>query len=182
MQRTGTATLKVLVPLAALLCGSQAMADNGPYKQVRGWSLYRNETNCSAYMMFDTNEAVGFTYDAPGRSTRVTFSDARATSLKDGDSPSLDILLRQPDGTVDHAWESTVFIVSVDEEGRRTLTSRWLGPPALDDFMSAAVVGFFDEDREIAVFSLKGTASALEEVKDCSMRLSTSNPQDASAD
>jgi YD repeat-containing protein len=165
------ARLKVLVPLAALLCGSQVMANDGSYKQVRGWSLYRNATNCSAFMMFDNGEAVGFTYDAPGRSTRVTFSDAEARSLDDGASPTFDILLRRPDGTVDNTWESTVFMVSVDEDGRRTLSSRWLGPPALESFMNASSVGFFDGDREIGVFSLSGTAAALQEVRQCSTGL-----------
>jgi len=169
------AGLKFLVPLAALLCWSPAMASEGSYKQVRGWSLYRNETHCSAYMMFDNNEAVGFTYDAPGRSTRIIFSDARATSLEDGDSPTLDILLRQSDGTVDHTWEDTVFMVAVDEDGRRTLSSRWLGPSALQSFMNAAHVGFYDGNREIGVFDLAGTAAALEEVEHCSRQLRNSD-------
>lgn len=181
MRGAPTGWLKVLVPLAALLCGSQAMA-NEAYKQVRGWSLYRNETNCSAFMVFDNNEAVGFTYDAPGRSTRVTFSDENATSLGDGDSTSVDILLRQPNGTVDDTWESTLFMVTVDEDGRRTLTSNWLGPPALESFRSAASVGFFDGNRQIGVFSLSGTAAALEEVKQCSARQSNIDPQNASAE
>lgn len=172
MRGATAASLKVLLPLAALLCGSQAMAQDGPFKQVGGWSLYRNEANCSAYMLFDNDEAVGFTYDAPARSTRVTFTDADAASLEEGDSPSIDILLRQPDGTVDDTWESTVFLVTVDEDGRRTLSSRWLGPPALERFRNAAILGFFDQDREMGIFSLKGTAAALEEVKDCSMQLS----------
>lgn len=163
--------LLVWVPLAALLCGSPARADEGPYTQVRGWSLYRNQTNCSAFMMFENDVAVGFTYDAPGRSTRVTFSGARAPSLTDGDSQSLDILLRRPDGTVENAWESTIFIMADDEDGRRTYSSRWLGPPALEHFREAAFVGFFDEDREIGVFSLRGSAAALDEVKQCSMEL-----------
>ena len=174
MRGAMSAWLKLVAPLAALLCGSQAMAAEGAYKQVRGWSLYRNAANCSAYMMFENGEAVGFTYDAPGRSTRVSFSDAHATSLEEGDSPTLDILLRQPDGTVDHTWEGTVFSVAVDEDGRRTLASRWLGPPALETFMNASFLGFFDEDQEIGVFNLKGTAAALEEVRQCSAGLSGS--------
>ena len=175
------ARLGVSVSVAVLLCGSQAMANDGAYEQVKGWSLYRNQSNCSAYMMFENNEAVGFTYDAPGRSTRVTFSDAGPSSLEEGDSPALDILLRQPDGTVDGTFKSTVFMVTVDEDGRRTLSSRWLGPPALESFMNASFIGFFDEDREIGVFNLKGTAAALEEVKQCAMRLSTSSTQGAAA-
>jgi YD repeat-containing protein len=118
-------------------------------------------------MMFDNGEALGFTYDAPGRSTRIVFSDANLTSLDDEDSPTLDILLREPDGTVDHSWEGTVFMVTVDEDDRRTLTSRWLGPPALENFKSAAVVGFYDGERQLGVFNLSGTAAALSEVEDC---------------
>src|SRR5690606_15410192 len=109
--------------------------------------------------------------DALSRSTRVTFSNAHAISLKDGDNPSIDILLRQPDGTVDDTWKSTVFLVTIDDEGRRTMSSRWLGPPALENFGNAAFLGFYDKDREIGVFSLKGTAAALKEVQACSMRL-----------
>lgn len=171
MRGASAASLKALVPLAALLCGAQAIAADGAYKQVRGWSVYRNETNCSAYMMFDNGEAVGFTYDAPGRSTRITFSDADADSLQDGDSPSIDVLLRQPDGTVDHSWESTVFMVAVDRDGRRTLTSRWLGPPSLESFKAAALVGFYDGERRIGVFNLNGTAAALQEVERCAAGL-----------
>jgi YD repeat-containing protein len=152
------------------------LAQDAPFKQVRGWSLYRNEANCSAYMMFGNNEAVGFTYDAPGRSTRIIFTDARATSLEDGDSPTYDILLRASDGTVDHTFEGTVFMVAVDEDGRRTLSSRWLGPPALESFRNAAYVGFYDGDREIGVFNLSGTAAALQEVEQCSVQLRDSDP------
>ena len=172
MRSATTARLKLMAAVAVLLSGPVAVANEGSYKQVRGWSLYRNESNCSAFMMFENNEAVGFTYDAPGRSTRVTFSDAEATSYEDGASPTLDILLRQPDGTVDNALEDTVFMVTVDEDGRRTLTSRWLGPPALDSFRTAALVGFFDGDREIGIFNLSGTAAALEEVRQCSAQVS----------
>ncbi len=163
-------TLRILAPFAVLL-GPQAMANAGPYTQVRGWSIYRNETNCSAYMMFDNDEALGFTYDAPARSLRITFSDARMTWLSDGDNPTFDVLLRQPDGTVENSWESTVFSVTVEEDGRRNLSSRWLGPPALDDFRAAAVVGFYEDDRELRVFSLAGTGAALNEVEDCARRL-----------
>jgi YD repeat-containing protein len=159
-----------LVPLAALLCWS-ASADSKAYRQVGGWSIYRNESNCSAYMMFENREAVGFTYDAPGRSTRIIFSDANATSLRDGASPPLDVLLRMPDGTVDHSLERTVFMVTVDNDGRRTLSSRWLGPPALDDFKKASLVGFYDGERQIGVFNLRGTAAALQEVERCAAAL-----------
>jgi YD repeat-containing protein len=152
------------------------MADNGSYAKVGGWSLYRNQTNCSAYLMFDNDEAVGFNYDARNRSTRVTFTDARATSLKAGNGPVLDILLRRADGTVDHSWESTPFVVTVAEDGRRTLSSRWLPPPALESFRTAAYVGFFDKQRQIGVFSLKGTSAALQEVKNCSMRVHNIEP------
>lgn len=171
MRGASATGLKALVLLAALTGWFPALAADGPYKEVGGWSLYRNETFCSAYMMFDNDEAVGFTYDAPGRSTRIIFSDARATSLADGDSPTLDILLRQSDGTVDKTWEGTVFMVAVDEDGRRTLSSRWLGPPALESFKNAAYVGFYDEDREIGVFNLAGTAAALQEVEQCARQL-----------
>ncbi len=181
MRGSSTEMLKILIPLAALLFGSQAIANPGPYKEVRGWSLFRNPTNCSAYMMFENHEAVGFAYDAAARSTRISFSDASATALEDGDSSSIDILLRRPDGTVDHAWAATTFLVSVGEDGRRTLSSRWLGPPALDDFRQAAFVGFFDKEREIGVFSLRGTAAALQEVVQCSMQVSTTEPKDSSA-
>jgi len=169
-------SLKNLALLAALLCGSGAFATEGSYKKVKGWSLYQNETNCSAYMMFENGEAMGFTYDAPGRSTRVVFSDAQAKSLQDGDSSTIDILLRQPNGTVDHTLESTIFLVTVDKDGRRTLSSRWLGPPALESFMKAAYAGFFDKERQIGVFNLKGTAAALKEVKDCSTKLRNIDP------
>jgi hypothetical protein len=147
------------------------MADDGAYRQVSGWSIYRNESNCSAYMMFENREAVGFTYDAPARSTRIIFSDANATSLRDGASPTLDVLLRMPDGTVDHSWAGTVFMVTVDDDGRRTLTSRWLGPPSLDSFRNATLVGFYDGDRQIGVFNLRGTAAALQEVDRCATAL-----------
>jgi len=163
------ARLKALVPLAALLCWSPASA--AAYKQVGGWSVYRNESNCSAYMMFENREAVGFTYDAPGRSSRIIFSDANATSLRDGASPTLDVLLRMPDGTVDHSWAKTVFMVTVDDDGRRTLSSRWLGPPSLEDFKKATLVGFYDGERQIGVFNLKGTAAALQEVERCAAGL-----------
>ena len=171
MQGASAKRLKVLVSLAALLCGSQAIAQDGAYKTVGGWSIYRNETHCSAYMMFENREAVGFTYDAPGRSTRIVFSDANATSMKDGASPTLDVLLRMPDETVDHSWERTVFMVTVDDDGRRTLTSRWLGPPALETFRKATLVGFYDGERQIGVFNLRGTAAALQEVEQCSKAL-----------
>jgi YD repeat-containing protein len=160
-----------LLPMAGLASWTPALAQEGAYQQLRGWSLYRNQTNCSAYMLFENGEAVGFTYDAPGRSTRITFSDANANRLEDGDSPSLDILLRHPDGTVDHTYEATVFMVSVDEDGRRTLTSRWLGPPALQSFSDASVVGFYEGERQIGVFNLTGTAAALQEVERCSTQL-----------
>jgi YD repeat-containing protein len=163
--------LKVLISLAALVGGSQAIAQDRAIKQVSGWSIYRNETHCSAYMIFENREAVGFTYDAPGRSTRIVFTDANATNLRDGASPSLDVLLRQPDGTVDHSWERTVFMVTVDDDGRRTLTSRWLGPPSLDDFKKATLVGFYDGERQIGVFNLRGTAAALKEVEQCAAAL-----------
>jgi YD repeat-containing protein len=170
--RSGRAAgLKILVSLAALLCWTPAAAADGAYKQVRGWSIYRNETHCSAYMMFENGEAVGFSYDAPGRSTRIIFSDKNATTLEDGASPSLDVLLRQPDGTVDHSWERTVFMVTVDDDGRRTLSSRWLGPPSLESFKSATLVGFYDGERQIGVFNLRGTAAALQEVERCSATL-----------
>ena len=175
MRGAGVAGLKILVPLAALLCWPSVLAQDGSYKQVRGWSLYRNEANCSAYMMFDNGEALGFTYDAPGRSMRVVFSDANLTSLDDGDSPTLDVLLREPDGTVDHMWEGTVFMVTVDEDGRRTLTSRWLGPPSLESFKGASVVGFYDGEQQISVFNLAGTAAALGEVEDCANQLRESD-------
>ncbi|GEM_PF-1921621 len=179
---TAKARLICLASFSALQCATPVLADDSPYKKVRGWSLYRNETNCSAYMMFENGEAVGFAYDAPGRSTRVTFSDAHAASLKDGDSPTIDMLLRKTDGTVDHAWEGTVFMVSVDRDGRRTLTSRWLGPPALENFRTAAFIGFFNGNREIGVFNLAGTAAALEEMQHCAMRLHDIDPRDAFAD
>lgn len=171
MRSASAAWMKALVPLAALLCGAQAVAQGGAYKTVSGWSIYRNETHCSAYLMFENREAVGFTYDAPGRSTRVVFTDANATTLRDGASPSLDVLLRYPDGTVDHSWARTVFMVTVDDDGRRTLTSRWLGPPSLDSFKKASFVGFYDGDRQIGVFSLRGTAAALQEVERCAAGL-----------
>jgi YD repeat-containing protein len=158
------------------------MAQHGPYKQVSGWSVYRNEANCSAFRLFENGEAVGFTYDAGGRSTRVTFSDADARSLEDGDNTSIDVLLRRPNGTVDHAWESTVFMVTVDEDERRTLSSRWLGPPALEDFGNAAYVGFFDGEREIGVFNLEGSAAALEAVEDCATQLLGGDAQDSPSD
>jgi YD repeat-containing protein len=122
-------------------------------------------------MIFENREAVGFTYDAPGRSTRIVFTDVNATNLRDGASPTLDVLLRQPDGTVDHSWERTVFMVTVDDDGRRTLTSRWLGPPSLDDFKKATLVGFYDGERQIGVFNLRGTAAALKEVEQCAAAL-----------
>ena len=147
------------------------MAEAGPYRQLMGWSIYRNATNCSAYMAFDNGEIVGFTYDAPGRSTRVAFTNADAKSLEDRDSPTIDILVRQPDGQVDRTFETTVFTVSVDQEGGRTLLSRWLGPPALKSFMEAGAVGFFDGEKELAVFDLKGSAAALQEVERCSAAL-----------
>jgi len=122
-------------------------------------------------MMFENGEAVGFTYDAPGRSTRIIFSDKNATNLQDGASPTLDVLLRQPDGSVDHSLERTVFMVTVDRDGRRTLSSRWLGPPSLDSFKKATLVGFYDGERQIGVFNLSGTAAALQEVEKCSAAL-----------
>ena len=161
----------VLLTLGITLCGFHAAAQDGPYDEVRGWSLYRNDTNCSAFMVFDNDEAVGFTYDAPGRSTRVTFSNADAETQEDGDTATLDVLLRRPDDTIDRSWTSTVFLVTVADDGRRTLSSRWLGPPSLEDFRNAAGIGFFDGDREIGSFSLRGTAAALDAVKKCSAAL-----------
>ena len=171
MRSGRAARLKALVPLAALLCWSPAIAADGAYKQVRGWSIYRNETHCSAYMMYENGEAVGFSYDAPGRSTRIIFSNANATSLREGASPTIDVLLRQPDGTVDHSWEGIVFMVTVDDDGRRTLSSRWLGPPSLESFKKASFVGFYDDEAQIGVFNLSGTAAALQEVERCSAGL-----------
>jgi len=171
VRSASAAILKALVPLAALLCGPQATAQDGAYKKVGSWSIYRNDGHCSAYSLFENREAVGFTYDAPGRSTRVVFTDANATNLRDGASPSLDVLLRYSDGTVDHSFARTVFMVTVDDDGRRTLTSRWLGPPSLDSFKKAAFVGFYDGDRQIGVFSLRGTAAALQEVERCAASL-----------
>ena len=134
MRRIGITGLRIVALGGAALCAAHAMAAGGAFKQVRGWSLYRNDANCSAYRTFDNGKALGFTYDAPGRSTRLTFTDAstsaaEARSLQDGDNSALDVLLRLPDGTVDHTLEDTVFTVTVDQDGSRTFSSRWLGPP-----------------------------------------------------
>lgn len=163
-------SLKALVPLAALMFATPTLAQDGAYKQVGGWHIYRNDTHCSAYLMFENREVVGFTYDGPGRSTRVVFTDANATTMEDGASPTLDVLLRYPDGKVDHTFASTVFMVTVDDDGRRTLTSRWLGPPSLESFRKASLLGFYDGDRQIGVFNLRGTAAALQEVERCAQR------------
>lgn len=171
-----------LMLLCLLLAGGvPAAAQDGPYKSVGGWSIYRNDGNCAAYTTFQDDEMVGFSYDASNGATRISFTNIDATSLKKNDRRPIDIVLLFPAGTMDNMFESSRFNILVGDDGRRMFTSQWMKRPALSDLKNALTIGFFYKERKIASYSLKGTAVALKEVERCSMDLHNINPRDVFA-
>jgi hypothetical protein len=166
--------------LGPLLAGSVA-ATAAPIDKIAGWSIYRNESNCSAYSVFSNNEALGIAYDASDRSTRIVFTNADAKSLTKGDTRPIDIYLKRADGTIDNSREGTEFSLGIDSDGSRVFVSQALAEPALADLKNAVAIVLFYKDRKIAAYSLAGTAAALAAVERCSMKVHHIDPKDVFA-
>lgn len=137
--------------------------------RIAGWSIYRNETNCSAYSEFTDDEFLGISYDASARWTWIIFTDADAKSLDEGDKRTIDVYLKRPDGSIDDSWEGIEFTLQKNSDGRRIFLSQNLGEPALSDLKNATAIVFFYKDRKIAAYSLAGSSAALSSVERCSM-------------
>lgn len=172
-------TLRILACVAALTtaCSAPALARE-PYKEVAGWSLYRNETNCSAAASYRNDEMLMISYNAADKATRVTFTYKEGTSLKRGDKRDIDIILVMPGRRIDNGWRSKEFTVDVLDDGVRALASRWLEPPALSDLKRASRIGFYYNDKLAGAFDLRGTYTALSELELCSMAVHGFNPDD----
>jgi hypothetical protein len=172
--------LKLVLPALLLASAAPALAAK-PIDRVAGWSIYRNESNCSAYSAFADNELLGISYDASDRSTRLVFTNADADSLAEGDARTIDVFLKRTDGTLDDHWRGIEFTVGANPDGSRVFVSRALEEPALKDFKNAGSVVLFYKDRKIAAYDLAGTAAALGAVERCSMKVHHINPRDVFA-
>lgn len=166
---------------ALLLASPTAAIAAKPIDHVGSWSIYRNKTTCSAYSTFADGESLGISYDASDRSTSVVFTNANATSLAQGDTRTIDIYLKRPDGSLDDSRRGTGFTIDTDSGGRRIFVSGELPEPALSDFENASAVTFFYNDKMIAAYQLTGSAAALKTVEQCSMKLHDINPKDVFA-
>ncbi|HEX7711311.1 MAG TPA: hypothetical protein VF418_10280 [Sphingomonadaceae bacterium] len=173
--------MKLRLFALALFLASSMPATAAPIDKIAGWSIYRNEDNCSAYSVFSNNELFGIAYDASDRSTKIVFTNADAKSLDEGDTRTIDIYLKRADGTIDNSREGTEFTLGVDSDGSRVFVSRNLAEPALADLKNATAIVLFYKDRKIAAYNLAGTAAALSAVERCSMKVHHIDPKDVFA-
>ncbi len=167
------------LPLALLLFATPAQStESGYYKDVRGWSIFRNDKDCAAISMFENKEALGFNYNAKKRTTEIFFTYKDGTSLVDADTRTLAVYIEEPNGQMDDGWDSVEFTALVAKEKAPLLWSQPLKDPALEDFKRATKMAFFYNDKKIATYNLSGTGAALLEVERCSQQLHNINPND----
>lgn len=169
--------LRIIAASSALVsAGAQGAKEVGT---IEGWTIYRDDESKSCRMIgvYENDEALIVRYDASEKDAVVTFTEKQATSLKDGDKRSLDILFVQG-GAVDDGWEDTDFRVMVASDGQRWLTSQTLTSAFLADFGKASTIAFFVNERKIDSYNLKGSSKAVAALQKCAMEAAGLNPLD----
>lgn len=146
-------------------------------RHVGGFSLYRNDDNCTIIASYTDGESVLVRYDGKTKDVNIAFTNKNATSLTENDEKKIKIYF--VDGKkLDDGWGETSFSVSIENNGTRMLVSQPMDAQLLDDFAKNDAVGFFYGDKMIASYTLKGSGEAIPALKTCAMQVAGINPND----
>lgn len=151
--------------------------------KVGNWDVTAFESGCVAsnwYMEHNSKKASMLTigYNSKAKTSVLSFTNSKATSLTDGTKIQLEIFLVNPDGKSDDGWGNKEFTASIIEDGPIHFTSAGLDKEILDDVTKAKMLAFFVDQTLVSSFNLNGSAAAIAELRKCAFEVAGLNPDD----
>ena len=141
-----------------------------PYKTEKAWTFFRNQGNCTAGAAQPAgSEILMMAYDAERKAFSISFTNSRATDLKDGDQRTMDIRLHRPGGVLDDGWEGVGFAVFIMPDGRAMFVSQLMDIPAVRDFGEMEAVVFIDRGKTAGSFHMRDPKFAVKELIRCAL-------------
>lgn len=172
---------RVLFLIAALFVAQPAFAREDV--EVGEWTIDALSETCTATSYYNEaatgNEShVAIHYNALKKYAFLSFTNSKATSLKEGDKVKLLVAFKYPNGDYDEDWGVGEFDVNVASQGSRFFSSPIYNVQMLEDFGRARLVGFFVGDEVVSSFPLEGSAAAIKELRKCAFEMVGLNPLD----
>ena len=139
-----------------------------PYKTEKSWTYFRNGGNCTAAAAQPSgSEILVMAYDAAEKAFSISFTNRRASALKDGDQRTMDIRLHRPSGVLDDGWEGVSFEVIRLPDGSAMFVSQPMDIPAARDFGEMEAVVFIDRGKTAGSFHMRNPKAAVKEMIRC---------------
>lgn len=172
---------RIFFAVAALAAAQPAMAREDV--EVGNWTIASVNQTCSATALYDENRTkalshVAIHYDARKKSSYLSFTNSKATSLNQDDKVNLTVSFKRPNGDYDEGWGETRFDVTVMPGGSRYFESQNLNFELLSDFARSKLVAFFIGTEAVSVFPLDGSAAAIAELRKCAFEVAGLSPLD----
>ena len=169
--------------LGAALCLSAISVEPVAAREtfaVGNWTIATSNAGCSASGVFANDDEAStfiFSYVPTVGKAIFSFSNSKATSLKDGEKVKL--VIHFNNGKVIRSYSNVTFTANVlgDYESR-FLISEPIDKAILDDIAASISVGIAYEGKAVSAYDLTGSASAVAAMRKCALEATGLNAAD----
>lgn len=164
--------------------GSSEGKETSFYWQKGGWNIIidTDKRYCMLSASYKSGRFFSVFYKPKDKNVTLYFTDPNSTSLQDGEKKNLQVILRSPRMTFDDGWGEREFTVGRKADYENvTFISFSFSPEMLDDLAANESIGFFYNDKVVAVFDLVGSAEAIKQLRTCAYKAANINPKDVFA-
>ena len=147
------------------------------YAQQGNWVIQKGDSDCSLAGFFGNYLSV-ITVSEVSDSAIVSVSNAAWKSLNAGEKQKIDLYFIR-NNRLDDGWgEVTGIATSSDSTFSKSLVFKLDRDPFLTDISRSETLGFMRKGIAIAAFDLRGTATMVQRLRQCTAEVERENPGD----